>query len=77
MEAYALSALLRCPKFVARFRSPNFDRGHSLASLYLPPAALGTDTYKERLLREIIIHTKKRKCKKNSSMSLLAGEILV
>ena len=35
--------LLRCPKFSARKRcSQNFDRCHSLASLNLPPATLGS-----------------------------------
>ena len=34
--------LLRCPKFFARIRSQNFDRSHSLTSLHLPPAALGS-----------------------------------
>ena len=34
--------LLRCPKFFVRIRSQNFDRSHSLASLPLPPAALGS-----------------------------------
>ena len=33
---------LRCPKFPARLRSRNFDRCHSVRSLYLPPAALAT-----------------------------------
>ena len=36
--------LLRCPKFLRCLTAdaPNFDRGHSLTSLYLPLAALGS-----------------------------------
>ena len=36
--------LLRCPKFLRCLTAdaPNFDRGHSFASLLLPLAALGS-----------------------------------
>ena len=34
---------LRCPKFVARSCSPNFDRCRPCYSLYLPQAALAND----------------------------------
>ena len=36
--------LLRCPKFLRCLTAdaPNFDRGHSLTSLPLPPAALSS-----------------------------------